>query len=91
MPPSFLPDWFASEPSPRSWRGTIITLIGIAGCGYMLATTVLDWVAQPVVTNVELASIAGQAFDITIRCNSPIACHIEHLYDDTACGGAITG
>ena len=90
MPPSFLPDWYASEPNPRSWRGTIITLIGIAGCGYMLATTVLDWVAQPVVTNVELTSIAGEAFDITIRCNSPLGCHVEHLYDDTTCGGAIT-
>mmetsp|Transcript_115535 Transcript_115535/g.367352 ORF Transcript_115535/g.367352 Transcript_115535/m.367352 type:complete len:313 (-) Transcript_115535:270-1208(-) len=89
-PPAFLPDFFASEPAPRTWPNVAITLVGVAFCGYMLANSVIEWIADPVTTSVELSSIAGQAFDITIVCRSALGCHVEHQYNDVACARAVT-
>mmetsp|Transcript_56724 Transcript_56724/g.162775 ORF Transcript_56724/g.162775 Transcript_56724/m.162775 type:complete len:296 (+) Transcript_56724:102-989(+) len=89
-PPAFLPDFFASEPAPRTWPNVAITLIGVTFCGYMLANSVVEWIDEPVTTSVELSSIAGQAFDITIVCRSALGCHVEHQYNDVACARAVT-
>ena len=92
-PPALLPDFFATSEivKPRSWPHVCITLLGIAACGYIVFTTLVkDWVDEPYITNVELASTMGNAYNIDVRCTATLGCHVEHLYDDAACSGAVT-
>ena len=91
--PALLPDFFATDETvkPRTWRHVCITLLGIAVCGYIVFTTLVkDWVDEPYITNVELASTMGNAYNIDVRCTATLGCHVEHLYDDAACSGAVT-
>lgn len=92
-PPALLPDFFATSEivKPRSWPHVCITLLGIAACGYIVFTTLVkDWIDEPYITNVELASTMGNAYNIDVRCTATLGCHVEHLYDDAACSGAVT-
>ena len=89
-PPRCMPDIFHNEPEPRTWTHVCITLVGIAACTYMVGATALDWIDEPYITNVELASTMGNAYNIDVRCTATLGCHVEHLYDDAACSGAVT-
>ena len=90
-PPELLPDFFASgDPTPRTWINVFITLLGLAGCGYLLYGTIAVWLEEPVVTNVDLVSSAGTAYTLTLLCKNTLGCVIEHRYNDTSCAEAIS-
>ena len=76
-PPRCMPDIFHNEPEPRTWTHVCITLVGIAACTYMVGATALDWIDEPYITNVELASTLGNAYPIKVRCASTYGCRVE--------------
>jgi len=88
-PPAFLPDFFASEPSPRSWPNVGITVLGLLFCVYLLVQAAIEWIAEPIISEVEVASIAGDAYELTLVCKNQLGCIVEHLYADAACSESV--
>ena len=85
-PPACLPDFFATEPSPRSWCNVLLTLMGLALAGALIALDIAEWSQVSTVSDTSLESSLGVSEDIMIRCNAAFGCRVEEKYTSAECG-----
>jgi len=90
-PPIFLPDFFANEPSPRTWGNVRVTIICLAFCCFLLAQALLGFLEEPITSEVAILSTLGLAYATTLKCKNSLGCIVEHLYDHSDCGAAVGG
>lgn len=66
-----------------------MTIIGILFCAFLLAQTLLGWLEDPIVSEVEVEVTLGNAYATTLKCRNPLGCTVEHLYDNADCRAAV--
>mmetsp|Transcript_32981 Transcript_32981/g.77082 ORF Transcript_32981/g.77082 Transcript_32981/m.77082 type:complete len:383 (-) Transcript_32981:512-1660(-) len=89
-PPGYVPDSFATTPSPRTWGGSAVTAFGVVCVLLLTSHRFMEFMAGKKNTEARVETSHGKSFPLQIRCVSAAGCDIEHVYHSNACRKSVS-